>query len=156
MRYEHVNTRFCLPAYLLLLTKLPPQALIKATDPIISIRGGLSVRYSVEEVTIICALLPVDNGQISESLLDTMVQFAYHMRFISAEQGWKLPKSCSRRRGSSYTFMRDRGNGCGADGISELDGLVEDELVGVVGPSPEEEGAVRVDNIPSVVSRVRR
>ena len=55
------------------------------------------------------------------------------MRDISAELGWKLPKSCSRRRGSSYTLMVERGNG---------------EGFGV--------GEVRALRMPSVVSRVRR
>ena len=55
------------------------------------------------------------------------------MRVISTDDGWKLPKSCSRSRGSSYTLMVCRGNGDGA-GSSEVSSC----------------------RIPSVVSRVRR
>ena len=55
------------------------------------------------------------------------------MRDISAEHGWKLPKSCSRRRGSSYTLMvcRGKGDGEGSSDVSD-------------------------SRIPSVVSRVLR
>lgn len=52
MRDKHADTRK------VILPKLTPQALIKATDAIIRIRRTLPIRNPIKEVPIICPLLP--------------------------------------------------------------------------------------------------
>ena len=52
MRDQHTHTRKVLVA------KLSPQTLIKATNPIIRICSALTVRDAVEEVPVVGALLP--------------------------------------------------------------------------------------------------
>ena len=52
MRHQYQHARK------LLVSKLPPQTLIEPTDTIIRIRGTLSIRYTIEKVSIICTLSP--------------------------------------------------------------------------------------------------
>ena len=52
--------------------------------------------------------------------------------------------------------MRERGNGCAAGDASDVDDVGDDDLAAAADAWIEEEGAVKVDRMPSVVSRVRR
>lgn len=40
------------------LVEIPPQALVKTTDSVVCVGGALSIGYTIEEVTVICPLLP--------------------------------------------------------------------------------------------------